>query len=75
MRLQKTLDFLETVLLLSFFIILALNFSMLWMHGGVYFIYEHNKAILIFETVMTAGIGIIAIQRVVTMLRKGGVCT
>jgi hypothetical protein len=73
MRLQKGINFLGNVLLLSFFLILAVNFSMLWLHGGVYFIYEHNKAILIFETVMTAGIGIIAVERVVTMLRKGGV--
>jgi len=70
MRLQKILYFLGAVLLLAFFVILAVNFSMLWLHGGVYFIYEHNKAILIFETVMTAGIGIIAIERVVTMLRN-----
>ena len=70
MRFEKELNFLGAVLLLSFFLILAVNFSMLWLHGGVYFIYEHNKAILIFETVMTAGIGIIAIERIITMLKN-----
>ena len=70
MRFEKGLNFLGAVLVLSLFIILAHNFSMLWLHGGVYFIYEHNKAILIFETVMTAGIGIIAIERIITMLKN-----
>jgi hypothetical protein len=56
--------------IIAFFIVLAVNFSMLWLHNGVYFIYEHNKGILIFETVMTAGIGIIGIERLIDDLRK-----
>ena len=63
-------EILGDALLIAFFIILAVNFSMLWLHGGAYFIYEHNKAILITETVMTAGIGIIGIERLIDDLRK-----
>jgi hypothetical protein len=55
---------------IALFIILAVNFSMLWLHGGVYFIYEYNKAILIGETIMTAGIGVIGIERLIDDLRK-----
>jgi len=70
MRLQRILNFLGVALVLSFFIILAVNFSMLWFQGGKYYIYEHNKAILIAETIMTAGIGIFGMERFVNYLRK-----
>jgi len=56
--------------IIAFFIVLAVNFSMLWIHGGTYFIYEHNNAIQIGETIMTVGIGIIGIERLIDDLRK-----
>jgi hypothetical protein len=63
-------EILGDALLIAFFIILAVNFSLIWLWGGEYRIYEHNKAILITETIMTVGIGIIGIERLIDDLRK-----
>lgn len=57
-------------LLIAFFVILTVNFSLLWIGGGEVLIYEHNKAILILETVMAVGIGIIGLERLINDLRK-----
>ena len=56
-------------LIIALFVLLALNFTLFWLWGGYYF-YENNRVILIVETVMTAGIGIIGIERLIDDLRK-----
>jgi len=63
-------EYISHLLVIAMFFILALNFSILWLHGGTYFIYEHNKAILIGETIMTAGIGILGVERFINDLRN-----
>ena len=44
-------------LVVALFVLLAVNFSMMWLNGGGYFLYEDNRFILVCETVMTALIG------------------
>lgn len=56
-------------LIIGLFAILAANFGMLWLHGGNYLIYEHNRFILAVESFMTICIGIFGIERLMDALK------
>lgn len=51
-------------LVLALGIILVVHFALFWMYGGV-FIYEDNKVILTFETIMSVSILGFGIERLV----------
>jgi len=56
-------------LIIALFVLLSVNFALFW-HGGYNYFYESNRGILIFETIMTAGIGVIGIERLIDELRN-----
>lgn len=58
-------------LVVALFVLLAVNFSMMWLNGGGYFLYEDNRFILVCETVMTALIGLFGVERVVSVIKRG----
>jgi uncharacterized membrane protein YqjE len=57
-------------MILALFVLLTVNFALLWVWNGEYRLYEHNMSVLIFETVMTAGIGVLGLERLIHHLRK-----
>jgi hypothetical protein len=57
-------------MILALFVLLMVNFSLLWVWGGEYRLYEHNMSVLIFETVMTLCIGVLGLERLIHHLRR-----
>jgi hypothetical protein len=57
-------------MILALFVLLLVNFSLLWLWGGEYRLYEHNMSVLIFETIMTLCIGGLGLERLVHHLRR-----
>ena len=55
---------LASYLVIAFGVILAVHFTLLWMHGGV-FIYESNKTVLLIESIMSFAIVGFGIERLI----------